>query len=260
MPQDQTNSQDTNQNQQNQNQNQSQDQSKQGQQQNNQAAVETPDQLLDKANSAYEAYEKEEDATKKAELKEAAKASVAKAKEAYAAEKKASKEAADAAAAKGKAPETYTLKAPENSPLSQAHLDEISTFAKEKKLSNEAAQMLVERESKAVASFKETQQTDFETKKTQWLEDSKNDKQFGGDKFKESAELAHRVIERYASPSLKEHLKETGLGNHPELVRFVVDLGKEMSEDKLIIPGGQTQQPAKKSAAERLYGETTPTK
>lgn len=242
----------------NQNQQQNQDQSKPQDQQQNQNAAETPDLLLDKANQAYEAYEKETDPTKKAELKEAAKASVTKAKEAYAAEKKAAKEASDASE-KGKAPpEKYTLKAPENSPLSQAHLDEISAFAKEKRLSNEAAQMLVERESKAVASFKQAQQTEFETKKTEWFEASKSDKEFGGDKFKENAELAHRVIERYASPSLKEHLKETGLGNHPELVRFVVNLGKEMSEDKLLIPGAQDKAPEKKSAAERLYGKTTP--
>ena len=244
--------------QQNQNQNGQGDQNQQAQQQNNQAAAETPDQLLDKANQAYEAYEKEEDATKKAELKEAAKASVTKAKEAYAAEKKAAKEAADTANKPKVAPEKYTLKVPENSPLSQAHIDKISSFAKEKGLSNDEAQMLVERESEAVATFKATQMAEFETKKTQWFEDSKNDKEFGGEKFKESAELSHRVIERFASPTLKEHLKETGLGNHPELVRFVWAIGKEMSEDKLIIPGGQTKQPEKKTAAERLYGETTP--
>lgn len=249
MTQTQTN-QDSNQNQ--------QDPNKAQEQQNNQA-IETPDLLLDKANLAYDAYEKETDETKKAELKEAAKASVAKAKEAYAAEKKAAKEASDATAERGKPPEKYTLKAPENSPLSQAHLDEISTFAKEKGLSNEVAQMLVERESKAVDAFKESQQTMYEAKKAEWFEASKNDKNFGGEKFKENAELAHRVIERYASPALKEHLKETGLGNHPELVRFVLDIGKEMSEDKLIIPGGQTKAPEKKSAAERLYGATTPT-
>lgn len=239
-------------------QNQNQEQNNQSQQQNNQAA-ETPDLLLEKANQAYEAFEKETDETKKAELKEAAKVSLTKAKEAYGAEKKASKEAADAAAKSKVPPEKYTLKAPENSPLSQARLDDISAFAKEKKMSNEEAQMLVERESKAVEAFKADQQTQFESKKTEWFKASESDKEFGGEKFKESAELAHRVIERFASPSLKEHLKETGLGNHPELVRFVLNIGKQMSEDKLIIPGGQTKQPEKKSAAERLYGGTTPT-
>lgn len=236
---------------------QDQDPSKQAQ--NNQAP-ETPDLLLDKANQAYEAYDAEQDPVKKTELKEAAKAATAKAKESYAAEKKASKEAADAAAAKGKPPSEYKVQKPENSPLSDAHLESIKSFAKEKGLSNEAAQMLVERESQAVKSYREQQVADLEVKRNEWLESTKNDKEIGGANFKENAELAKRVIYRFGSEALRTELENTGLGNHPELVRMIAKIGKTMSEDTLAIPGSQTQKPVVKTAAERLYGETTPTK
>lgn len=238
---------------------QNQQQQEQKQAQNNEQAAETPDVLLDKANQAYDAYEAEQDPAKKAELKESAKAAAAKAKETYAAEKKAAKEASDAAAAKAKPPEKYDVKKPENSPLSDAHLESIKSFAKEKKLSNEAAQMLVERESHAVKAYQEQQMADLEVKRNEWLESTKNDKEIGGANFKENAELAKRVIYRFGSESLRAELESTGLGNHPELVRMIAKIGKTMSEDTLAIPGSQTQKPVIKSQAERLYGKTTPT-
>jgi len=153
--------------------------------------------------------------------------------------------------AKPAVPEKYDLKLPEGSLLEPSAVEQISSFAKEQGLSNEAAQKLLERESKSFASYVEKQKTELVKQTAEWLEAAKTDKEIGGEAFGQNAELAKRVVERYGSESFKKALNESGLGNHPELVRFVARIGKAMSEDQLVIPGTQSGGP--KSAADTLY-------
>src|SRR3972149_1235780 len=49
-------------------------------------------------------------------------------------------------------PQKYELKLPEGSQLDQARIDSLSAYAKEKGLSNEQAQAILDRESDAVSS------------------------------------------------------------------------------------------------------------
>lgn len=220
----------------------------------------TAEQLHEQAVQATEAYEKEQDPDKKTELWKTAKETVVKAKETYAAEKKSAKEAAEKAAQeanKSKAPEKYELKLPENSPLSAASIDKISSYAKEKGLSNDAAQAILERESQAVAEYRDSKMAELEETSKGWLETAKTDKEIGGEAFKQNAELAKRVVDRYGDKEFKEALNSSGFGNHPGLVKLLVRVGKQMSSDQLVIPGTQETKPQIKTAAERLYGGTT---
>lgn len=150
-------------------------------------------------------------------------------------------------------PEKYDLKPPKDSPLSVAHLEKLSSYAKEKGLSNEQAQTLLERESQAVSDFtadlKESQSKLTQT----WFDQAKNDKEIGGEAFKQNAELAKRVVGRFGTDEFKKELSKTGLGNHPELLRVFSRIGKAMSEDQLVIPGVQAG--GKKSIESLLYGD-----
>lgn len=229
-----------------------QDTTKAGDQTQNQPV--TTDQLHDQVIAATDAYEKEQDPTKKEELWKTVKETSAKAKEVYTGEKTTAQKAAEEAAAKAKPPEKYELKIPKDSLLSQADIDKVSSFAKEKGLSNDVAQTLLEQRSQAVADFHSGQLAALETRKTEWLESCKTDKEIGGEKFNENAELASRVINHYASEDLKKQLNETGLGNYPELVRMIARIGRDIGEDKLVLPGSQTNKAEKKSIESRLYG------
>ena len=81
----------------------------------------------------------------------------------------------------------------------------------------------------------------------------KNDKELGGDNFQHTAEMAKRVMDKFGSDRLKQDLNSTGLGNNPELVRLLVNMGKSMSEDKFV--HGQNNVGGGLSAAEVLYGK-----
>lgn len=132
-------------------------------------------------------------------------------------------------------PEKYELKMPEGSPLDQEALTRVETYAKANKLSNEEAQKLLEVENTAVKTFAEQQQTKMETLKNTWAEESKNDKEFGGQAFAQNVELSRRVVEKFGSQAFKAALNETGLGNHPELIRMLSRIGKAVGEDELVV-------------------------
>lgn len=150
------------------------------------------------------------------------------------------------------APVAYELKLPEGSRLDKSQVDAIVSFAKEKGLSPEVAQAVLERESSAVAQHAKAQTDAWNNQAEQWLKQVETDKEIGGDGFKENISLANRVFQKFGSKELGEELDRTSLGNHPELLRLAVRIGKAMGEDKFVsAPKGKGTQV--KSAAEQLY-------
>ena len=148
-------------------------------------------------------------------------------------------------------PEKYELKLPDGSLLDSKAVEKIATFAKENGLTNTEAQAVLERENQAVVSYVEGQREMLAQKQKEWVETVKNDKELGGDGFTKNVEMAKRVVERYGSDALKQALTDSGLGNHPELVRFVARIGHAMSEDQLVIPGAGT--PSGKKFMEDIF-------
>lgn len=134
-------------------------------------------------------------------------------------------------------PVKYELKLPEGSALTADRLAAIESFAKENNLSNEQAQKLVDSENGTLAAFVENQKKQTQAEMDGWVDLVKNDKEMGGDSFKQNIELANRVVKRFGDQQFIETLEKTGLGNHPELVRTFMRIGKQMSEDQLVLPG-----------------------
>jgi len=151
-----------------------------------------------------------------------------------------------------KVPEKYELKNPEGSKLSAQDVEEIASYAKERGFSQEQAQAQVERESKLREGFEKASLAQLESATKEWLDTAKSDKEIGGENFPRHAELAKRVVTQFGTPEFKAELERTGLGNHPELVRVFVRIGKAMSDDQFVQPGSQTKQP--QDVADKFYG------
>ncbi len=176
--------------------------------------------------------------------------------EAVAAEAKAAEEvkAAEAKAAEEEAAaknKEYALKLEEGSPLSDSDIDRISTLAKEKGLSEEDAKALVTGQEAAVNGYKDAQMQEVEDVRTGWTEDSKSDKEFGGEEFDANMAVAKTAIDEYGSAEFKKALEDTGFGNHPEVVRVFYRIGKAMANDKLVT--AESQVTGKKETADVLY-------
>jgi len=126
--------------------------------------------------------------------------------------------------------------APESYDWGETQLDgevltAFSEVAKELNLTQEAASKVLD---KMAPVMQARQAAQFEAARTEWAEQSKADKEFGGEKLQENLGFAKRAMDAYSTPELKTLLNESGLGNHPEVIRFFVKAGKAISEDTVV--------------------------
>ena len=160
-------------------------------------------------------------------------------------EQKTAREAQEAASAAAKAvPEKYDLKVPDGVTRDAAFDTEFSTLAKELKLPQAEAQRLYDLRNKAVAA----QAENIKATQASWLEASKADKEFGGEKLAENMSIAKKALE--LNPAIKQLLNDSRLGDHPEMIRWMYRVGKAMSEDKFVA-GAPTA--GQVDAAKKLY-------
>ena len=151
----------------------------------------------------------------------------------------------DDKAAQG-APEKYEFKAPEGAQLNEAVLGAFSEVAKDLNLTQDVAQQILDK----VAPMMANQQAEaVKNVRTQWLESAKTDQEFGGDKLAANLAVAQKALAQFGTPELKTLLQESGLGNHPEIIRAFYRAGKAISEDGFVAGGRSapnTDDPAKR--------------
>jgi hypothetical protein len=148
-------------------------------------------------------------------------------------------------------PERYEFKAPEGTEFDSKVIEAYSGAAKQAGLSQDTAQKLLESMAPALAARQAEQ---IDAIHTGWTEASTADKEFGGEKFKENLAVARKGLEAFSTPELRTLLDDTGLGSHPEVIRYFYRAGKAISEDKVVVgnPGGTPAKPV----ASILYDKT----
>ncbi|EPY7067852.1 TPA: peptidase [Klebsiella pneumoniae] len=150
------------------------------------------------------------------------------------------------------APEKYEFKPAEGQELDTAALEQFEPIARELNLTNEQAQKMVDLYGTKIMPMVQKQQAEaWQAQTEEWAATVKADKEIGGDKLTANLGVAQRALDTFGTPALKEYLNGTGLGNHPELVKAFVKVGKAMSEDG-VVTGKESGQ---RSAAEVLYGK-----
>lgn len=141
-------------------------------------------------------------------------------------------------------PEVYTFEMPEGVELDKTASDEFSAVAKELKLDQATAQRVAD----VGIKMAQRQQEVFETTKAAWAEQSRTDKEIGGDAFDQNMAVALKTLNTFGSPELKDVLNASGLGNHPAVIKLLVKAGKAISEDGFVTgsPQGADTDPAKR--------------
>ncbi len=168
------------------------------------------------------------------------------------------KKAAETKGADGKtqdAPAEMKLKLPKGFDEKDATYTKFLEAAKKGKLSNEAAQALFDLHAEQQKAGIEKALADHDAEQSEWKDLLKSDKEFGGEKYDASLGAARQAMAKYATPAFRQFLRDSGLGNHPELFRFVFRVGKEMADDTIGNTGGAASAKPK-SDAELLYGDT----
>lgn len=152
------------------------------------------------------------------------------------------------------APEKYEFKFPEGVKINEKFIDEFSTVAKELGLSQDNAQKLADFGPKLTELFVSRQQEVLTNARKEWREGVTNDKELGGDALAQNLSVAKRALDTFGSPELSNLLKESGLGDHPEVVRFFYRVGKQTSEDT-VHRGDPSAGGGDKTIAQRLYSK-----
>lgn len=129
-------------------------------------------------------------------------------------------------------PEKYEFKAPEGMTLDQAGVDAFSPVFKEIGLSQEQAQKLVDAYTPYQKQQAEAQRQAgidyFKNIVKEWK--AETIKELGAEHPKQVA-IAAKAIDKANIPGLRELMEETGVGNHPAMVKFMIWAGKLVSQD-----------------------------
>lgn len=149
-------------------------------------------------------------------------------------------------------PEKYEFKAPEGVTLDPVAVEAFSPIAKDLKLTNEQAQKLVDLQVAQSARALADQHVAWKAVTDKWAAEARSDKDIGGAKFEENLGVASKAIDKFGTPELRKALSESGMGNHPAVVKFFVNVGRQLSEDT-IASGNAGSGAPRKTAAEILF-------
>ncbi len=145
----------------------------------------------------------------------------------------------------------YELKAPENSKFTAERLKEVEAFAVAHKLNPAQAQEILNREAKSEAASELAQFNRLEAKKVEWEALTKADPEIGGEKLTAILPIAQQGY-KLAPPVVIEFLEASGLGSHPELIKFFYKIGKSGMADTMAATGLEAFG-EKKTLEQRMY-------
>lgn len=158
---------------------------------------------------------------------------------------------AEEVAAPAGAPEKYeAFKAPESTVLDDRVMAQFSDAARELNLPQDKAQQMID---KMQPMIQQRQAEQLAAVREEWATAAKADKEYGGAQLNENMAHAQKAMTQFASPEFTKLLNESGLGNHPEVIRFMVKAGKAIGEDKIVTGGVPSSSNSSRTAAEILY-------
>lgn len=152
------------------------------------------------------------------------------------------------------APEKYEdFTAPEGRQFDPEFSKAYSEAAKELNLNQDKAQKFLDKLAPVVVA---RQQEQINNLVTQWGEQATVDKEYGGEKLQENLGIAKQALDKFGTPEFKELIQKSGLGNHPEVIRFIYRVGKSFSPDSIVTgrkEGGKTGPKTFGDLADALY-------
>jgi hypothetical protein len=155
----------------------------------------------------------------------------------------------DADAAPTGAPEKYEFKTAEGTEFSPNVLNAYSEVAKELNLTQEAAQKVLD---KVTPAMVQQSQERLKAVREEWANTARTDKEFGGQSLSQNIAVAKKALNAFGTPELSAFLEDSGLGNHPEIIRVLYRAGRAISDDSHVGGRQPASKPAPRSFEEHL--------
>jgi hypothetical protein len=160
-------------------------------------------------------------------------------------------------------PDTYELAAPEGVTLDPVSIEEATPVFKELGLTNEQANKLVPIAAQMAQRFQDqaNQQilSQVAADRKAWLDTAKADPEIGGAKWNETLTVAASALDQlgFAKGSpFRVLLDESGLGNHPDMIRAFSKVGRAIGESGFVREGMSA--PIEANPARLLYPNDKP--
>jgi len=150
---------------------------------------------------------------------------------------------------------------PDDMEIDKAALDAVTPVAKELGLSNEgfsklanvyATQVLPQVTETVVDNLQKDIAAQHATWASEAIELVKTDPIFEGKPLTEVQQFAAKSIDRFGGEDFRKFLNDTGLGNHPAMMKFAYATGMAIAEDTSFERGSTA--PTKKTVVEKFYG------
>ncbi|MBR4592304.1 MAG: hypothetical protein IKO35_03765 [Elusimicrobiaceae bacterium] len=135
-------------------------------------------------------------------------------------------------------------------PFMPADWEVFKSLTAEFKLSPEQIQKLLDFETSCAAHKAQTAVEEKHQQAADWANETRA---LYGANLEQEISFALRAANTFGGPDLRLLLEETGLGNHPVVIRTLSEIGRTISEDAC--PGGKPSAPQDKTFAEALYGK-----
>lgn len=169
-------------------------------------------------------------------------------------------EAAEGEEQPASVPESYELTPPEGFEALDPETVEFATpILKDLNLTNEQANKLMPVAGKLAERLQAMGQQqmlgEITAQRKAWAQEAQGDPEIGGDKWNETTHLADKALNALGYPKgspFRSLLTDTGLDNHPEMIRAMRKVGELVSEDGDFVRGEIGTQ-VKKSREEVLY-------
>lgn len=160
------------------------------------------------------------------------------------------------------APAELALTLPKGVEADSEMLTAFKTMAKETGISAENAQKIVDIYASAYQTTERKHIEAFAAQQAEWVKSIQQDKELGGGNLKTTQEQTSRAMRAFSTPEFVKFLDESGLTNHPEMVRHLARVGKTLKEDS--ISGTSSSQGGSgkltdEEVAKRRYDKTWPT-
>ncbi len=152
---------------------------------------------------------------------------------------------------------------PEGTVIDDKAMAAVTPLAKELGLSNEGFSKLANVYASevlpgVVEKYNDDLQREVVAQHAAWGQETveliKTDPVFKGSQLKDVQQVAAKTLDRFGGDKFRSFLDETGLGNHPDMVRFAYLAGTAISEDTTFERGGAVSEP--KSRVDKYYGST----
>lgn len=157
------------------------------------------------------------------------------------------------------APEAYELTMPEGLTLDATALDAATPVFREMGLTNEQAQQLMPVAAnfaqKIADGLNQKIIGDVAADRKAWLDTAKADTELGGANWDQTISVAAKGLDQLGftkGTPFRNLLDESGLGNHPDMIRAWSRVGKAIGEDSDFVRSGQNAS-VKKTDQELFY-------